>query len=322
VTRLIFRIDTRAPRLARLEPVSGAIVSGDAISVTGECDRASAVTVAGSPALLYGGRFIAARVALAPGVNSIEIVARDSAGNEARSTLKILRDDSAPRLTVSSPKPGTLTREATVTVRGAALDEHLSEILVNGAAAHCSLSRERVGVRGGSACRGSIFEREVRLTAPEPRRDRRPGLGGNCAETYRHHSRFHRAVALHPNPGRGTVAGLTINVEGDWMPIPPRSRSTDRRGDRKDDSARRACRSHRENTITATALTGPATPREPVPLLRTIAHWRKLDLRNGAVRSDSPTLASSSKAAASSSPSTDRLPRSRWTASSAFRACD
>lgn len=145
---VFFRIDSRAPELARWDPPSGTVLRGDRVSVSGECEDSSSVTVAGIAASVYGRRFVARDVPLAPGVNTLSVIAKDPSGNETHTALKLIRDEVPPKLTLTSPAPGLVTREPSVVVRGGAEDEHLADVTIQGAAAKVT---------------GPAFEQEVRL---------------------------------------------------------------------------------------------------------------------------------------------------------------
>jgi RHS repeat-associated protein len=166
---VVFRVDSRPPALTRLSPADGSVLRGERVSVSGECEDAVSVTVGGVAASIYGGRFVARDVPLAPGRNTLPVVATDAAGNERVEPLVLVRDDVAPRLTISTPATGALVRNASVMVRGTAEDPNLTEVLVN---------------RSKATLSGSSFEREVRLSEGANRltvvaRD----AAGNCTET-------------------------------------------------------------------------------------------------------------------------------------------
>jgi RHS repeat-associated protein len=132
-----FRVLSRAPEVTRLSPASGAVVAVPSLTVSGECEDAESVTVAGLDASVYGRRFVAGPVPLAPGANTVAIVARDAAGNESRSSLKVVRDDAPPKLAVATAT-GATTAEGSLVVRGSVEDDNLAEVLVNGARATMS----------------------------------------------------------------------------------------------------------------------------------------------------------------------------------------
>ncbi len=130
-----FRVLARAPQVGRLSPASGSALAAASTTVAGECEDAESVTVNGLAAAVYGRRFAAARVPLAPGANNIDIVARDAAGNASTARITLVRDDLAPRLTIAAPLSGSETAESAIVVRGTAEDKRLAEVTVNGAPA-------------------------------------------------------------------------------------------------------------------------------------------------------------------------------------------
>ncbi|MEO8584733.1 MAG: Ig-like domain-containing protein, partial [Acidobacteriota bacterium] len=98
-----------------------------------------AVTVNGVTAVVSAGRFTAANVPLAEGVNSVRAHAVDTLGHAADSAAaSVERDTQAPAVTITSPALNAQLAASGVTVTGAVADAHLAGVTVNGVAAAVS----------------------------------------------------------------------------------------------------------------------------------------------------------------------------------------
>jgi hypothetical protein len=99
-SRRIIRVVTRdstAPSLTVTSPVNNAHTTDAEITVTGTTDPGVAVTVNGEEVLTgTGGEFSRARLALKFGENTITVIAIDRAGNIARQSVTVFRDEVVP----------------------------------------------------------------------------------------------------------------------------------------------------------------------------------------------------------------------------------
>src|SRR5690606_5092459 len=98
-----FSIDTTPPALVDLAPPSGTITSEATVVVAGRAIGAVTVRVDGVEVALAGESFSSSPIALAEGERTLSIVATDSAGNQATQALVVVRDTTAPTLTISQP---------------------------------------------------------------------------------------------------------------------------------------------------------------------------------------------------------------------------
>ncbi|OLD64763.1 MAG: hypothetical protein AUI47_04500 [Acidobacteria bacterium 13_1_40CM_2_68_5] len=93
------------PELSIASPASGSITGADQVTVLGSVTDAAPVTVLVNDvaAAVTGGRFMAARVPLALGLNSILVTAVDGAGNSSDAGVFVRREVSAPAVRVFAP---------------------------------------------------------------------------------------------------------------------------------------------------------------------------------------------------------------------------
>ncbi|RNC69157.1 MAG: hypothetical protein ED859_08025 [Desulfuromonadales bacterium] len=94
--------DAERPEIAVATPAEGSYVGTDHVTLSGSLNKAATVTVAGLPALMNGLSWSAA-VPLVPGMNTVEIVAVDLAGNVATVKRTVIYDAAAPVLVINSP---------------------------------------------------------------------------------------------------------------------------------------------------------------------------------------------------------------------------
>jgi RHS repeat-associated protein len=111
------------PSLTLTNPQNGGVYSSSTITVAGNVSSLStepiAVTVNGASSVVTGGSFTKT-VALVEGSNTINVVATDALGQQAQSSVTVLRDQTAPTVSFVSPpqsvQPGAsyqITVEAT-----------------------------------------------------------------------------------------------------------------------------------------------------------------------------------------------------------------
>ncbi|MDA8016720.1 MAG: Ig-like domain-containing protein [Thermoanaerobaculia bacterium] len=126
--------DTAAPPIVVSSPAEGALTAAQTVDVSGTWSEPHPlrVSVGGVEAMLSGTTFLARRVALSEGVNSLEVVGEDVAGNQAELIRQVILDTEAPELVVSDPATDTQTPESSYLVRGTASDPHLDRVEVDG----------------------------------------------------------------------------------------------------------------------------------------------------------------------------------------------
>ncbi len=132
-----FEIDRTPPAFGPIAPPDGTVTAETSVTLAGEVSGgAVSVTVNGSPATLTGTSFTAGPLPLAEGETTFTLVAADAAGNSAQRLHRIVRDSTAPVLTVTQPADGAVVGTASLTVTGTAVDPRLAEVRVNGALAN------------------------------------------------------------------------------------------------------------------------------------------------------------------------------------------
>lgn len=128
--------DTVAPVISINSPVNGQITNLPSLPVQGSVDDPSAkLTLNGAPlALDAQGRFNSTWSVPLNGVNTLTLQAIDAAGNVATLSLSVLKEVVAPKITITAPAEGLLTRAASVQVEGQ-VDKPYVQVSVNGVAA-------------------------------------------------------------------------------------------------------------------------------------------------------------------------------------------
>ena len=129
--------DSQAPTVAISQPAAAAVVKDGAVDVVGSAQdpHLAGVTVNGVAATVTGSTWLAPRVPLAEGSNTLVAHAEDRAGNAAEASRAVVRDSQPPVLTVTDPATGTVVPGGTITLRGTASDPHLDRVEVNGSRA-------------------------------------------------------------------------------------------------------------------------------------------------------------------------------------------
>ena len=121
---------------------------------------------------LLGDQFVAGPFALAEGERTFALVARDAAGNEVSRAHHVVRDVTAPTVSIQQPAASALVGANAVQVTGQVADPHLASVVVNGVAAALSGSGVRTWVApaGAARRRGDDADRDC----GRPRRQSRP----------------------------------------------------------------------------------------------------------------------------------------------------
>ena len=113
-----FTVDTTAPPLRVDSPVPGLVTAASSIEIAGTSEPGASVTVGGQAVPTNDlGRF-ATTVALSAGENAFEVTAADALGNMASTTVTVVRDNTAPALSLLRTSTGLLTNRDVTLVSG------------------------------------------------------------------------------------------------------------------------------------------------------------------------------------------------------------
>jgi RHS repeat-associated protein len=127
-----FEIDTTPPQLVSVLPQDGSLTSAAEVTLEGDATGAAALTVDGQAVDLVGGHFVAGPYSLSEGLRTWSLVASDLAGNQATKAHRIVRDATAPVLTLGQPAQAAVLGSSPIQVTGTASDTHLLTVTVNG----------------------------------------------------------------------------------------------------------------------------------------------------------------------------------------------
>ncbi|BBA71315.1 Ig-like domain-containing protein [Geobacter sulfurreducens] len=113
--------DCDLPVVTFTSPADGAFVAVDHVTVSGTVDQAATVTVAGHPAR-FDGSVWSADVPLNEGLNTIEVVAVDFAGNTTAVKRTLTYDAGSPAIVITSPAQDMAVNRQVVGLVGSAND--------------------------------------------------------------------------------------------------------------------------------------------------------------------------------------------------------
>ncbi|MEO8196127.1 MAG: Ig-like domain-containing protein, partial [Thermoanaerobaculia bacterium] len=133
-----FRVDGSPPALVTISPADGFVTAESEVHLQGQILGADTLTIDGAPVTLLGDQFIAGPYPLTEGERTFALVARDAAGNELSRAHHVVRDVTAPTVSIQQPAAGMLVGTNAVQVTGQAADPHLASVAVNGVAASLS----------------------------------------------------------------------------------------------------------------------------------------------------------------------------------------
>lgn len=126
-------LDTQAPAIELTNPPPDFATRDAQLSVQGTCpDPEATVRVNGAIAPLGDSGAFAVPLELAVGSNEITITAQDETGNVSTVQRTVVRDITAPALTVTAPANGLVTNAPSVMVTGT-VDDEAATVSVNGA---------------------------------------------------------------------------------------------------------------------------------------------------------------------------------------------
>lgn len=138
VRRQVVR-DTTAPGVAIQQPIANSVTNSGQVTVSGNFNDATATTVKVNNAnATVSGNSFTATVPLVEGVNGLNVVAIDAAGNQGTASRNLIRDTAVPTIAISQPSDGAFTKNALVTVTGTYSDATATTITINGVAATLS----------------------------------------------------------------------------------------------------------------------------------------------------------------------------------------
>ena len=135
--------DQARPLLQITQPTDGQVTPSATFDVIGRAvddDQVARVTVGGVSVPLTGSSFTG-RVALVEGLNTIDVVATDRAGNQTSSPVRLTRF-TVPAVAITAPADQATVQTATVSVSGTVSDA-LAAVRVNGVVASVSGSTWR-----------------------------------------------------------------------------------------------------------------------------------------------------------------------------------
>lgn len=191
--------DATPPAVNITQPASGALVNTTSVNVAGAFSDASAtaITVNGVAANINGNNF-SANVPVNEGQNTLLVVATDAAGNRTEVSRTIVRDTTAPTLSLAQPAQDAVVNSQQVTVTGAFGDATATSVSVNGVAATLN---------------GNSFSASVTLTneGNNTLLVRATDAAGNQSETTRRVRRDIAAPILNVNsPANGLTTDMVI----------------------------------------------------------------------------------------------------------------
>ena len=133
-----FRVDGSPPVLVAISPVDGFVTAAAEVHLQGQILGAESLKIDGVDVPLLGDQFVAGPYPLAEGERTFALVARDAAGNELSRAHHVVRDITAPIVSIQQPAASALLGTNAVQVSGQASDLHLASVSVNGVAASLS----------------------------------------------------------------------------------------------------------------------------------------------------------------------------------------
>lgn len=128
--------DSTAPQLTISSPMDNSSTNNSLIQVSGTVDESSTVMVAGLQATVENNIWTAS-VSLIPGLNTVEVIATDLAGNISSQKRTISLDTDKPIIAISNPVQDKAVNESTINIAGTLNDANISLITysINGTVA-------------------------------------------------------------------------------------------------------------------------------------------------------------------------------------------
>lgn len=137
-TLRVFVIDSAAPVFGSVAPADGSVQSAAEVTLSGTMTGAVEVTVDDTAASLHAGSWSFGPIALAEGERQLDLVATGRNGLTTQQIHRVVRDATAPSLSVTAPADDGLVGMPSVDVTGTAADPHLDAVEVSGVPAQVS----------------------------------------------------------------------------------------------------------------------------------------------------------------------------------------
>ena len=129
-------LDTTSPIIAISSPAHGAKTNESKINIAGTTSDnidISQVTVNNKSAIINSGNFTISNIALDEGENVITAQSTDVAGNIKTTSITVIKDTTAPIITITSPTDDSYLATKTISVSGTVSDANeVSSVTVNG----------------------------------------------------------------------------------------------------------------------------------------------------------------------------------------------
>src|SRR5579859_6356189 len=130
-------VDRTPPVVVIAQPLDGSYTNQQAIVITGTVTDASPVTVQvqGVSATMNGNQFTATVPLPTEGLQSLQAVATDAAGNVGQASVNIHVDRTPPVVVITQPPDGSYTNQQTIVVSGTVTDASPVTVQVQGVSA-------------------------------------------------------------------------------------------------------------------------------------------------------------------------------------------
>ena len=128
-------VDLTPPTLTVTQPSGRVVTKENAASVSGSVSDATAVSLSVNgvtTSIATDGTFSTSVPLTADGSAPIALIATDAGGNHTDVSRSVIRDTSAPTITLTTPNDGFITKNGTVHVAGTAVDATAVTLDVNG----------------------------------------------------------------------------------------------------------------------------------------------------------------------------------------------
>jgi len=149
-----FTLDFTAPVFGQITPAAGALIAQSTVTLQVEATGAASVKVGSLTGSAAGNLYTIGPITLVEGSQELVIEAFDAVGNRAERRHALLRDTTAPTLSIVSPAEGAVLTSSPAVVSGQALDPRLASVRVGGELASLSgstFSISKALVEGGNS---------------------------------------------------------------------------------------------------------------------------------------------------------------------------
>lgn len=132
---IIFIKDMVSPNVTFTSPQNGTVTKDQTVTITGVVDDPTAIVwfwMTGASIPVVNGKFSSPYdMGTGDGTRTIYINATDQAKNTTNASLTIIRDTTAPQITIIAPQDGTYTNNTTVNIGGTITDENPDSVIVS-----------------------------------------------------------------------------------------------------------------------------------------------------------------------------------------------